>query len=195
LFSGVSIYNGAAYRTPLGTVKVNEEIRDTISKQDKSIMISESGHRDEHAVEVQLPFLQHVLKDFKFVPIVIGEQSAENCIRLGEMLHEVLQNHKVVVIASSDLSHYHTQKEAVRLDEIVADDVKEMDEKKLLSDLSSHRTEACGGGPIAATISFAKKHGANKSTILHQCTSAETSGDMNHVVGYLSAALYKQMPS
>ncbi|MDI6765280.1 MAG: AmmeMemoRadiSam system protein B [Bacteroidota bacterium] len=190
-FQGISVYSGDVYRTPLGDIAIDEDIREKLVKDDKLIEASTHGHTAEHAIEVQLPFLQKVLKNFKIVPIVMSDQGSELCYHLADRLAEVLKDKKALIAASTDLSHYHTAYEADKLDKIVIDDVAHFDYKKLSKDLETERAEACGGGPVVAALRAAKKLGANHVEILHQCNSGDVTGDRDAVVGYLSAAVLK----
>jgi len=190
-FKGISIFAGNAYLTPLGDLTIDEKLRAEFLKNEKIITASDIGHTTEHAIEVQLPFLQTVLKDFKILPIVMGDQRHELCFHLGNKLGETLRGKNVLVVASSDLSHYHPYNEAEKLDKIVVDDIRQFDYEKLMEDLESERAEACGGGPIAAALIAAKKLNADCVEILHQCNSGDITDERDAVVGYLSAAVLR----
>lgn len=188
-FPGVSIFDGDAYETPLGIVEVDKELAGKIVEGSKSIFLGREGHRQEHAVEVQIPFLQMVLRDFRIVPIVMGDQ---NKIYVDELASQIAKavDEKTVIIASSDLSHFYPKKKAYELDSIVAKHISEFNYEKLQSDLNSRRCEACGGGPIVALMKAASLLNKNKSLILDRSDSGDVSGDNSEVVGYLSAAIY-----
>jgi AmmeMemoRadiSam system protein B len=188
-FDGISVYNGTAYRTPLGDLKIDEEVRTDLLKEDAVIVSSDAGHRGEHAIEVQLPFIQKVMGGVKIVPIVMGEQRREYCFHLGERLAAVLRDRSVLLIASSDLSHYHPYEEAESMDAIIIGDVAQFDYEKMMNDLESERAEACGGGPMVAVLDAARRLGASRAEILYHCNSGDITGDRHSVVGYLSAAL------
>ncbi len=193
-FDAISIYDGKAYKTPLGEVDIDVEIVEKLLNAGRGLIeVSSYGHRAEHAVEVHLPFLQKALNGFKFVPIVMGDQKSDYCFRLGEILGEVLSDRDALLVASTDLSHYYPYDVAVKLDKIVIDAVAEFDEFKLMNDLEQQRCEACGGGPTVAVMHAAKKLGANKSEVLYYCNSGDVTGDKSGVVGYLSAVLFKQV--
>ena len=148
-----------------------------------------NGHGDEHAIEVQVPFLQNILTDFKIVPIVMGDQSKMFVDELAEQVAKVLDE-KTVIIASSDLSHYHSKTKADELDSIVEKAVENFEYDKLQSYLDSNVCEACGGGPIVAMMKAASINNKSKSKILNRSDSGDVSGDFNEVVGYLSAVIY-----
>ncbi|MFZ1729939.1 MAG: AmmeMemoRadiSam system protein B [Bacteroidota bacterium] len=186
-FNGVSVYDGDAYRTPLGLINVDVELREKLLAYKGVITSSEMGHRNEHAIEVQLPFIQRINPEAKILPIIMGDQSSEHCFLLSRALAEILTP-DCILIASSDLSHFHNQDEALLRDKIVAEDIAAFKPMQLLENLSSKRAEACGGGPIAAVMTASQAVGADRSTVLHQCTSGDVTGEMQRVVGYISAA-------
>ncbi len=189
-FDGITVYDRAGYTTPMGKIPVNESLRSALLKNETLISASSAGHGQEHAVEVQLPFLQHMYHDaFSMLPIVMGDQRKEYCIHLGKKLGEICEDKNVLLIASSDLSHYHPYTEANELDQIVIDNIKNFNCENLLHDLETERTEACGGGPVAAVMIASELLGADKVTILHHCNSGDITGDHSRVVGYLSAII------
>lgn len=191
-FEGISVFDGKGYRTPLGIVEVDTNLREELLKVGGVIVQSHLGHRTEHALEVQLPFLQMVLKDFRILPIVMGEQYQEYCEILGNALSKVLRNKNAVIVASSDLSHYHDYATATELDALVIDSVSKLDFNGLLKKLEMQQCEACGGGPIAAMLIAATKLGANRAEVVHYCNSGDVTGGKSSVVGYLSAVVWKQ---
>ncbi len=188
-FPGISIFNGDAYKTPLGTVEVDKELIQKIIGGSKTIFLGTEGHRQEHAVEVQIPFLQMVLKDFKIVPIVMGDQGK---IFVDDLASQIAKaaGEKTLVIASSDLSHFYSKGKAYELDSIVAKHISEFNYEKLQFDLDSRKCEACGGGPIVVLMKAAALLKKNKSLILNRSDSGDISGDNSEVVGYLSAVIY-----
>ncbi|MGB9665450.1 MAG: AmmeMemoRadiSam system protein B [Ignavibacteria bacterium] len=191
-FRGVSIYNGSAYQTPLGVITIDTNLRDELKDYNSVIEFSKRGHGREHALEVQLPFLQIILKDFKLLPIVIGDQSKDIVFALAEVLAEVLKNKNILIIASSDLSHYFSHDVANSLDSRVEKLINDFDEEKLIDELEEEKVQACGGGPIVTVMRTSKLLGANKSKVLYRNDSSEASGEKHQVVGYLSAAFYKE---
>jgi AmmeMemoRadiSam system protein B len=191
-FRGVSVFNGSAYQTPLGTIQIDQELREELKDYNSIIEFSKRGHGREHALEVQLPFLQLVLDEFKLLPIVIGDQSKEFVFPLAEILAEVLKNKNALLVASSDLSHYFSHELANSLDSRVELLINSFDEDTLFDELESEKVQACGGGPIVTVMKATKLLGANKSKVLYRNDSSEASGDKHQVVGYLSAVFYKE---
>lgn len=189
-FPGVSIYDGDAYRTPLGDLAIAAELRSRLVEGDAVIEASSRGHRGEHAVEVHLPFLQTTLASSpSILPVVMGDQRPEFCRHLGARLAAVLSGQDFVLVASSDLSHFHPYEEANILDGSVIRTLERGDAERLMDDLGADRVEACGGGPIAAVLLAARALGAGRVRILHHCNSGDMTGDRRSVVGYVSAAI------
>lgn len=188
-FPGVSIYTGDAYETPLGVVELNKEISDKLTSDSRVVFKGLEGHKEEHAVEVQIPFLQMVLGDFKIVPIVMGDQGKLFIDELAEKLSQCVDD-KTIILASSDLSHYHSRDEANKLDSIVETKITDFDFDGLQNDLQRRNCEACGGGPMVAMMKAASLLNKKKSKVLYRCNSGDTTGDYREVVGYLSAIIY-----
>ena len=188
-FPGISIYSGDAYRTPLGDVPMNKVITSKLTENSKTIFEGIQGHRGEHAVEVQIPFLQTVMNDFMIVPIVMGDQRKMFVDSLAEKLAEVVDE-STLIVASSDLSHFYTKQEADKLDSIVENRIKKFEFEKLQEDLESERCEACGGGAIVTLMKTADFINKRKSQVLSRTDSGDVTGDPSEVVGYLSAVIY-----
>ena len=190
-FDGISVFPGDAYKTPLGEVPVNSGIRDELIALGKGLMLANAGHRTEHSVEVQLPFLQRTLKNFGIVPLVMGDQRREHCENLAECLAAVSEHRNILFVASSDLSHYHPYDSAVSLDHLVIADVESFNPDHLMETLEREEVEACGGGPIVSIMMAARRLGCDKSEVLHYSNSGDVTGEKEAVVGYVAAALMK----
>ena len=190
-FTGASIYDGIAYVTPLGEVSVDMEFAQELSHKNDLLKLSDIGHRvgvsgrSEHALEVQLPFLQYVLSNFQLVPIVMGDQSYVTCRALGEALATLIDDDQTVIVASSDLSHFHAYDEAAALDHKLLNAVNEWDYYNICKNCNSRIWEACGAGPVVSTMIAAEKLGATKATVLKYANSGDIpQGDKSRVVGY-----------
>jgi AmmeMemoRadiSam system protein B len=188
-FLGSSVFEGEAYSTPLGIVDVNEEMREKIVANGTTVFEGVEGHRGEHALEVHLPFLQFVLKEFKLVPIVMGDQSKEYVYDLANALTQSVDENTLIV-ASSDLSHFYPKPRAWELDSRLMDFVEHYDYEGLLKALELHVVEACGGGPITAMMKTMGNLGVPNVKVLHHSDSGDVSGDNMEVVGYMSAIFY-----
>jgi AmmeMemoRadiSam system protein B len=189
-FDGLSVFSGKAYSTPLGEIKISCEVRDKFLQGAGGLAVeSQLGHRTEHAIEVQLPFLQLTLGNFELVPIVMGDQKREYCKGLGNILRDIAKDNDLLMVASSDLSHYYDYDTANAIDSVCVKDITELEPGKMMDDLENRRCEACGGGPIVSCMYAAKDLALTRVSVLHHCNSGDTSGDKSAVVGYLSAII------
>lgn len=188
-FPGCCIYAGDAYATPLGVVKINKQKSHLIVEGSKNIFFGENGHKLEHALEVQIPFLQSVLNDFSIIPIVVGDQSKVFVDELAEQLAKVVDE-KTLLVASSDMSHFYSSAVADRLDSVVEEKINHLDYYGLRTALDEKKGEACGGGPIVSLLKAASIKGYKNSVVLHRSDSGDATGDKSEVVGYLSAVIY-----
>jgi len=193
-FSGCSVFYGD-YITPLGIIPTNKEFANTIVSYSSNIKESTSGHRFEHALEVQLPFLQIVLREFELVPIVIGNQDYSTAEELSNAIVFALsnpsfKNKKTLIVGSSDLSHYLSVEEAKKRDSLVLQNFQDFATKKLSDDINSNKCQACGFGPILSTMLASRKLGASYSKVISYGTSGDVNKDYNNVVGYFSGVLY-----
>jgi AmmeMemoRadiSam system protein B/AmmeMemoRadiSam system protein A len=194
-FKGSSVFGGDGYQTPLGVVEIDQALSDKLASINPSVVyFSNMGHatgsmRGEHALEVQLPFLQIALGKFKLVAIVMGEQETNTISALGETLAAALQGTNTLMVASTDLSHFHSQESARRLDYPIQEAIEHFDAAELVEKLQSGQGEACGGGPVAAMMMAAKRLGGTRVQFLDYATSGDVTGDYSEVVGYLSAAV------
>lgn len=190
-FEGVSIYSQGAYETPLGVVPVDENIACEMERLSTIIIDFPAAHAQEHSLEIQLPFLQVALKAFSFIPLVMGDQNAATCRELASVIYQVAKDRHVLIVASSDLSHFHDYKKAKELDGIVLRHIQDNDVEGLLDSLSRDEAEACGGGPVAVMMMAAHKLGAHHSLLLKYANSGDVTGDKSSVVGYSSAVYYR----
>jgi len=186
-FNGVSVYDQGGYETPLGVVPVDVPLAKSMVEYHEIFSCNRAAHRQEHSVEIQLPFLQVALGEFRFVPLVMGDQSEQTCEILAECIFESVGNRKVLIVGSSDLSHFHSYEEAVLLDHLALSHIVNMDGRALLHDLGTNTCEACGGGPIVSMMTASKKLGADNVSLLKYANSGDVTGDKRSVVGYASA--------
>jgi MEMO1 family protein len=188
-FPGVSVYEGDGYITPLGVVNINKEMVNQLTEGSINVFKGSEGHRQEHGVEVHLPFLQFILQDFNIVPIVMGDQSKIYIDELAERISDSIDEN-TLVIASSDLSHFYPRDIAQELDSLVEKRINEYDYEGLYRDIEHKNCEACGGGPIIAMMKSIDLKTKNKSIVLNRSDSGDTTKNIDEVVGYLSAAVY-----
>jgi AmmeMemoRadiSam system protein A len=147
--------------------------------------------RGEHALEVQLPFLQRVLGPFKLVPIVMGEQDYAICRKLGRALADAIGNSRTLIVASSDLSHYHPYDTAVKMDHNTLRAIEEWDYLSLSENLPRRIWEACGGGPIIAAMIASERLGPVEARLLKYANSGDVTKTRDSVVGYGSMAFVR----
>lgn len=188
-FEGVAIYEHGAFDTPLGALPVAENCAAALALSSNKIREHPTAHAREHSLEMQLPFLKRVLSNAQIVPLVMGTQRRETVYALGAALASALKGRKAMLVASTDLSHYHDAATAAQLDSKVIGYVERFDPDGLMSALERCPEHACGGGPTVSVMLAAKALGARDARILKYADSGDVSGDKDAVVGYLAAAL------
>ena len=198
-FDFTSVYEGDAYATPLGVVPVDKAFAKQLASMSPTIRLSSQGHVPtpkgaEHALEVELPWLQRVLGDFELVPVVMGDQSYESSRALGVALAKLIQGSDTLIVASSDLSHYHPYDEAVTIDHKTLNALQAWDYLSMSRNFEQRIWEACGGAPIVAAMIAAERMGANQALVLKYANSGDTTGDHSRVVGY-SADVFLKTPT
>jgi len=188
-FKGASVYTKGGFRTPLGLVKINEKLAEDLLNETTDVRFYPEAYEKEHSIEVQLPFLQTVLKDFTIVPILISSptrQTLEHLIsRLTEMVDE-----NTLLLASTDLSHYHDYLKAKEMDgKIIAalERLSILDTEKLLR---NGEAELCGAFPVLITMEVSRRVGANMGVLFKYANSGDVTDDKDRVVGYASLGLY-----
>jgi AmmeMemoRadiSam system protein B len=178
-----------AYWTPLGEVLVDRELLDALAER---IPIQALSRDLEHSIEIQLPFLQRALEEFKLAPLMLLDQSWPLVEKLGHALAEVVGDApKTLLVASSDLSHFYPDKVARQFDKVVLDELAAFQPEGVIRAEAEGHPIACGRGAIAAVLVAARDLGANCVEIVGYATSADTGGDYQRVVGYGAAAIYR----
>jgi AmmeMemoRadiSam system protein B len=190
-FQGVSIFSEGAYETPLGIVLIAEELAKKIKKLSKTVVDIPEAHLQEHSVEIQLPFLQVALGDFSFIPLVMGDQGAHTCQELARAIYEAARGKKILIVGSSDLSHFYNYNMAKKMDAVVLRHLKDGDVLGLLESLENGTAEACGGGPMVVAMLTAHMMNANEAHLLKYANSGDVTGDKSSVVGYAAAVYCK----
>jgi AmmeMemoRadiSam system protein B len=188
-----------AYVTPLGVVQVDRaglsQVRAGLGTRlgrSPERALVEIRHDHEHAIEIELPFLQRALAgDFALLPIMLRDQSDEMALALGEALVQALAGRRALLVASSDLSHYFPQPRAEQLDAEMLRQVAALDPQGVLATQAAGRGQACGPGAIAAVLWAARALGAAQARVLRHATSGDVSGDFEQVVGYGAAVVWK----
>lgn len=181
------------WRTPLGDVETDEKFGLAIKNNCPLIKDDALSHAQEHSIEVQLPILQYLNKNFKFVPIVISYAGLAVYRQIGEALAKTVKDLKlgknIMIIASSDMTHYEPRKSAKQKDSAAIEAILKLDEGELFERVSSMGITMCGYGPAIIMIAASKALGAKKAKLVKYATSGDTSGDYSSVVGYAGIAI------
>ncbi len=189
-FDGVAVWPRGSFATPLGDLQVDEPVSTELQTGAPVIRERWDAHAREHSLEMQLPFLALVAPTVPIVPLVMGHQTRETALSLGDALARVCAGRRSLLIASSDLSHFFDASVAARLDAQVVDHVDRFDDDGLMTRLEARPDHACGGGPIVSVLRAARGLGATTSRVLEYADSGDISGDKTSVVGYLAAAVW-----
>jgi MEMO1 family protein len=185
----------SAYATPLGEVVVDSDALEALDREliQKIGVGLERVRRDgEHSLEIELPFLQRVLSGFRLLPVMMLDQSEEVAEAVGHALAAVLAGRRAVLVASSDLSHFHPRAEAEALDREMLGRIEAFDPQAVMRAEDEGRGFACGRAPVAAVLWAARDLGADRVSLLRYATSGEVTGDNESVVGYGAAVIWRQ---
>jgi hypothetical protein len=190
--SGVSILTSGKWRTPLGEVEIDKALAGSIRRASEIIDEDVVAHAREHSLEVQLPFLQHLFgTKFKLVPMCMMMQDEQTSGDVGRAIAKAVKGKDVVIIASTDFTHYEPQRQAVVKDKKAMDEILALRWRGLLRTVDSEGISMCGYGPVAAMLCAALELGAKEARLLKYATSGDTAGPMPQVVGYGSIAVLR----
>lgn len=198
-FKEAAVYNQGSWQTPLGEVDVNEQLTNTLINQSELIKENLGVHEQEHSLEVELPFLQQVLSDFRIVPILLGHSEEETLQALAEAIADNFDN-KTFLVISSDLSHYPSYKTANKVDEETVDSILTGDVDKFAEKIEGNLDEpgvdtcACGADAIKVGMLVAKKLDIDEIKLINYANSGDVGGDKSRVVGYASIGFYGKIP-
>jgi len=188
-FEGVALPEASGFETPFGVAQVDGGLAAALLKASPVVREHRAAHAREHSLEMQMPFLQHVAPATPIVPLVMGYQTDATARALADALASVLGGRRALLVASTDLSHYHDAATAARLDGVVVGHVERFDADGLQRALDAQPDHACGGGPTVAVMRAARALGARDAVVLNYADSGDVSGDKRKVVGYMAAAL------
>jgi AmmeMemoRadiSam system protein B len=172
-FSGLAVSSAQYFATPLGVIPLDLTSRDSILMLPQ-VHVRDDAHEEEHSIEVQLPFLQTVLNNFKLIPLVVGDTSYEE---VTEVLEKLWGGDETVIVISSDLSHFHDYRTAQSLDTATSQAIEELRPDDI------HYEQACGRNPINGLLVAARRHRLSVTT-LDLRNSGDTAGSRDRVVGY-----------
>jgi AmmeMemoRadiSam system protein B len=180
-FGQLAFANFDAWHTPLGDVPIDRELVDAL---DERLSLHHIARDSEHSLEVQLPFLQAALTDFKLVPILMGDPSPATCRELGLAMAGIIGDRRALLVASTDLSHYYPYDQAKNLDEHTLKYILDFDPEGLTEALARSEAHACGGSPVAAVMFAARELGADQAHLVKYANSGDVWEDRSQVVGY-----------
>lgn len=181
-----SIMARGVWKMPMGDVEIDSELANEILKSTDYVEEDDSAHSYEHSIEVEIPFLQYLKKNFKIVPIIISRSTLGVYRAIGRAIGKAVERvgKGAVIIASTDLTHYEPQESAVHKDKKVIEVILELDEETLVSKVEEMNVSMCGVAPTAVMLTAAKYLGATSAKMVKYQTSGDTSGDYTSVVGY-----------
>ena len=189
--SALSMMRQGVWQTPLGSIEIDTQLADRITRETSIIDVDELAHRYEHSIEVQLPFLQFLYgNSFKIVPICFLMQDYDSAVEVGRALEEALDATNTVVIASSDMTHYERAEAAAAKDKAALKAVTELDAKRFYKTIEAQNITACGYAPITALITYASGVCA-EAEVLNYHNSGDITGDHSSVVGYAAVNFKK----
>lgn len=187
--TAISVWASGAWNTPLGDARIDEEAARQLVGG--IVRADESAHIYEHSVEVQVPWLQHLYGNkIRIVPVAMLAQDEKTAIEFGVALSKLEGN--IVLIASTDFTHYEPQENAARKDTNVIEAIQSLDASEMYRRVGEQECSMCGYGPVAAVVHAARLRGATRTELLKYATSGNVIGDFSRVVGYASIALRKQ---
>lgn len=193
-FQGVSVYDAGGYATPLGVMRLDEDFIALLREQMPSLKHVPEAHSEEHSLEIQVPFLQVAAPQARLVPLVVGQQGMAVSRELAQALAGAVQassNKRVVLLASSDLSHFHDKETCAQLDRRIHEAVQHLDAWAIAECMADRSCEACGAGPMISVLLASQELGANDSRVLAVGDSSDVSNDTDRVVGYMAAAFFE----
>lgn len=187
----LAINSVGAWKTPLGDAKVDSALAAEVKRRFHPLREDSVAHRNEHSLEVQLPFLQRLLPRFTFVPICLATHRLELTEEIGNAVADVVSSERepVGILASSDLNHYEDQQETIRKDNLAISEVLALKPHELWRVVDQFDVSMCGFIPTTAMLVAAKRLGAGQARLLKHATSGDINGDYRRVVGYASIAI------
>ncbi|HEC92783.1 MAG TPA: AmmeMemoRadiSam system protein B, partial [Candidatus Atribacteria bacterium] len=188
----VSIMIKGKWKTPLGEVEVDKVIAENILNNSEIIKDDYKGHQYEHSIEVQLPFIQYIFgNDIKFVPICMTRQDVNTDIEIARSICSAIIDRNILIIASSDFTHYESQEYAQSMDRQAIKTILEFNTEKLYDIIYRQNLTICGPGPISTMLIACRTLGAKNAKLLKYVTSGDVTGMYEQVVGYTSIIIQK----
>jgi len=174
------------WQMPGGDININEELANLLIEESRWLGADDQAHTNEHSVEVQLPFIQYINPDVEFVPVVLERADFKTCEEIGMAIARAIKKYAepVLIIASTDMTHYESQEDAKKKDQLAIDRILSLDPAGLLDTVKRNNISMCGVIPTTITLVAAKELGATRASLVTYATSGDVSGDYSHVVGY-----------
>lgn len=181
-----SMMTRGKWETPLGKALIDEELADHFLKNCPLLQEDEEAHRLEHSLEVQIPFLQYLRNDFRFVPLTLSHLPFEACRQTGIALAKTIREtgESVLMIASSDMNHYENQETTLKKDQLAIDQILALDPEGLYETVRKNGVSMCGIIPATVMLVASCELGAKKAELVRHATSGDVTGDYGSVVGY-----------
>ncbi len=188
----LSLHPAAQWRTPLGLADIDEELNRSLVRETSLVVLDAAAHVSEHSIEVQIPFLQSLTQGPKFAAICVGTADYASLEGLGHALARVIKStpEPVLLIASSDMSHYESAEAASRKDRFAIDRVIAVDPQGLYRTIFEKDVSMCGFAPSVALLTACRDLGVSGGQLIRYANSGEVSGEYNRVVGYAGMAVY-----
>ena len=182
----VALMGQGAWDMPMGEVPVNSALASEIAKNSQQVEVDDVAHRFEHSLEVQVPFLQYLQKNLTIAPIVVSHVPYQTCVSVGQGIAAAIRNYgkPVLIVASTDMSHYESRRSASAKDSMALERIKDLDPEGLYNTVVGNRISMCGIMPTTVTLVAALALGAKRAKLIRYTDSGERSGDTSHVVGY-----------
>ncbi len=182
----MAVMTEGRWNLPTGAVEIDSELAAALIANSAQLRPDADAHREEHSLETQIPFLQHFKRDFKIVPVCMMRASYLDCKELARALVKTVRslNRPVLVVASSDMTHYESHLEASAKDSKAIAKILDLDAAGLFETVIKNGISMCGVGPVTTMLLYAQAMGAEEAELVRYMTSGEVSGDMDRVVGY-----------
>ena len=190
-FDGISVWDEGGFETPLGVVPVDAQFTEQLIASHEKFYFAPRAFEVEHSLEVEIPFLQKTFKDFKIVPVIMGQPSFELLGAFAKSLNKIIGNRSdVLIVVSSDLSHYHDDAFARTMDRHTLQAVQTLKAEQVWNECRARSMEMCGCVPVTAAILYARERGLSEAEVLRYANSGDVTGDKDKVVGYASIVIY-----
>ncbi len=182
----LSLYPSGRWRTPLGMVDIDEDLNRSLTQECRLLAEDTAAHAREHSIEVQIPFVQLIAHSLRIAAICVGTTEYASLENLGKALARVIRAaaEPVLVITSSDMSHYETAATATRKDRLAIEKIEQVDPQGLYRTIFEEDVSMCGFAPAVAMLTACRELGASGGRVIRYATSGDINGDMERVVGY-----------